>query len=105
MADAKLGHIRPGRWRASGSLRCPGAPAVKQKADQPRLVSLYKGMAIFDARKTIRVRLIGEPPRGLKGSLRMSGFRTYEPGIWEAPHTPANIFTAENIGAEFFGKP
>lgn len=80
----------------------PPAIPLPPEADKPRMVIDYGGLQIWDARHDIRVVLKGEPPRGVKGCLRVEGFRQVRDGVWTRPNTPDAIFTAQHIGATFF---
>lgn len=72
--------------------------------DKPRLVVEYAGMQIFDARERIRVVLAGEPPRGVRWSLKDAGFEPRGDGTWDSPSSPRQIMLAQSIGNEFYGE-
>lgn len=81
----------------------PSKAPAPPDAEKPRTVCRYLGMQICDARDRIQVVIDGEPPRGVRWSLRNEGFSRRSNGIWEAPHTPMSIMAARAIGSEFFG--
>lgn len=83
----------------------PAAQVLPAEADKGRVVIEYAGIQVLDARARLRVVLTGETPRGVKGCLRLDGFRPVADGIWEAPHTPATIFAAQSIVKTFFEEP
>lgn len=66
------------------------------------MVCDYSGMQVFDAREKIRVVLGSNPPRGIRGSLRLEGFMESADGVWDAPSNPKNIMSAQVIGNIFF---
>lgn len=71
-------------------------------ADKPRVVVEYSGMQILNCREHVQVLLGSNPPRGIRGSLRIEGFKENDRGIWEAALTPRNIMSAQAIGNTYF---
>lgn len=71
-------------------------------ADKPRLVAQYQGLQIFDARDRIQVVITGEPPRGVRWTLKNEGFTRRDNATWEAPNTPMSVMAAQAIGSTFF---
>lgn len=83
--------------------RHPSQP-LPAEADKPRCVVDYGGMQIWDRREQIRVVLVQPAPLGITGCLRREGFTRRGEGIWDAPHNPMSITTAQAIGSAFFEK-
>lgn len=83
----------------------PARPTRAQQdadSDKPRMVIDYQGMQVFDCRHRIKVVLGPNPPRGVKGCLRVEGFKLEKDGTWTRPNNPMSILAAQAIGKEFF---
>lgn len=86
----------------------PASQALDPSADKPREVVAYTGLnssiQVFDAMHRIRVVLSGEIPRGVKGGLRIEGFKPIDHAktIWEAPNTVSAIYGAQAVADIFF---
>jgi len=84
----------------------PVSPALDPAADKAREVVSYQGLnsgiRVLDARDRIRVVLNGDVPRGVKGGLRIEGFKRVAADTWEAPHTPMSIYGAQAVVQIFY---
>jgi len=78
--------------------------AIPPDADKPRLVHDYGGMQLLDAREHLRVKLLGEPPKGVRWSLKDAGFKPMpgDANTYYRLTNPQAIFAAQMIGATFF---
>jgi hypothetical protein len=77
--------------------------ALPPEADKPRVVCRYKGAQIRDAREHVQIVFSVEPPRGVKGCLRIEGFQPTGPdGAWQRRHTPIAVIKAQAICNTFF---
>lgn len=69
--------------------------------DKPRVVAIYRGLQIVDAREHIRVVFETDPPRGLRWCLKDAGFKPAADGAWERRMCPDAIFQAQAIAKLF----
>jgi len=84
-------------------VKTPSSPApMPPDADKPREVCRYRNMQILDCRERIQVVITGEPPRGVRWTLKNEGFNRRNNTTWEAPNTPITIMAAQAIGSTFF---
>ena len=69
-----------------------------------RLVVDYGGMQLHQASRDLQVKLLGEPPKGVRWALKDAGFKPVPEaaGTYARATTPDAIFQAQMIGATFF---
>lgn len=74
---------------------------------RPRVVASYRGVQLLDAREHVRIVFTDVPRRGVLVALRFcAGFRQHgsESLVFERAMSPAAIFEAQGVLAEFYGK-